>query len=187
MSLRRIAVSAAVAVLALGGLAACGSEDEVHHGETEGVYVSTGGLKYQVQISRVLNPRDFEDRDYLKGLNAGDRVLPAEDNWFAIFVRVFNQDDTPHRSADRIVIEDTTGARFEPVRLDLRSNSVAYIPLVVQPGDQIPVPGSQARENQTQGGMVLYRIPIRSLTNRPLELHIESPEGGADATVDLDV
>src|SRR3954468_19262244 len=138
MPLRRIAVSAAVAVLALGGLAACGGEETVHHGETEGVYVSTGGLKYQVQISRTLNPNDFEDRDFLKGLSAADRNLPGDENWFAVFLRVFNKGDQPHASARDLVIEDTTGARFRPVALNLAANSVAYIPLTVQPGDQIP-------------------------------------------------
>ena len=65
--------------------------------------------------------------------------------------------------------------------------AVAYRPLVVKPGDQIPVPGSYARDNATQGGMVLYKIPVSSFANRPLVLHITSPEGGREATVDLDV
>jgi hypothetical protein len=187
MTLRRLAVSAAVAVASASGLAACGSEEAVRHGATEGVYVSTGGLKYQIQISRVLNPTDFEDRDFLKGLSAADRQLPPKDNWFAIFVRVFNMGDAPHRSTDRFTIVDTTGKRFAPTPLDVRANSVAFISQVVNPGDQNPVPGSLARENTTQGGLVLFRIPIASLDNRPLELHIVSPEGGPDATVDLDV
>jgi hypothetical protein len=187
MPLRRFAVTAAVSLAAATGLAACGAHEEVHHGATEGVYVSTGGLKYQVQISRVLNPSDFEDQDYLKGLSAGDRVLPKDDEWFAVFMRVFNHGDAPHQASDRFTIEDTTGKRFEPVPLDRRANSVAFVAREVKPGDQNPLPGSLARENATQGGLVLFRVPTASLDNRPLVLHIESPEGGPAATVDLDV
>lgn len=187
MIVRRLAVSAAVALAAASGLAACGSEEAVREAKTEGVYVSTGELKYQVQISRVLNPSDFEDQDYLKGLSAADKALAPDENWFAIFVRVFNQGDAPHASAQRFTIEDTTGQRFDPVGLSRQANSVAYVPRVVKPGDQIPLPGSLARENPTQGGLVLFKVPNASLDNRPLVLHIASPEGGPEATVDLDV
>jgi hypothetical protein len=187
MKLRRLASSAAVAALALPGLAACGKQEDVHHGATEGVYVTTGDLKYQVQISRVLNPFDFEDQDYLRGLPATDRVLPPQDTWFGVFIRVFNKTGVPHQSANRFTIIDTTGKQFTPVSPDPRANSTLYRPFVLKGGDQLPLPGTLARENLTQGGLVLFRLPIDSLANRPLELHIASPTGGPDATVDLDV
>jgi hypothetical protein len=187
MKLRRLALAVAVAALALSGLAACGSEEEVHRGKTEGVYVSTGGLKYQVQISRILNPTDFEDQDYLRGLAAGDRILPPADTWFAVFIRVFNEGDKTLQSANRFTIVDTTGKRFTPISPDPRANSTLYRPFKLKGGDQLPLPGSLARENLTQGGLVLFRLPISSLANRPLEFHIQSPTGGPDATVDLDV
>jgi hypothetical protein len=186
MQLRRLAATTAVSLAAATSLTACGSSEEPTTAKTEGVYVTTGELKYQVQISRQLNAADFEDRDYLKGLPAGDRLGQGEE-WFAVFIRVFNQSDAPHPSASQFSIKDTTGKTFEPVRLDLNVNRVAYRPLTVQPGDQIPVPGSLARENATQGGLILFKIPVASYANRPLELHIAPPEGGGEATVDLDV
>ena len=186
MQLRRLFATTALAVAAATSLAACGSEEDVSHGKTEGVYVTTGDLKYQVQISRQLNQFDFEDRDYLTGLPRTDRLGPGEE-WFAVFIRVFNQSDRPHPSAARFTIRDTTGKTFQPEPIDLNINRVAYRPLVVKAGDQIPVPGSLARENATQGGMILFKIPVSSYANRPLELHIAPPEGGAEATVDLDV
>jgi hypothetical protein len=186
MLLRRLVATTAVAVLAGSSLAACGKDDPTSEGKTEGVYVTTGHLAYQVQISRQLNPKDFEDRDYLKGLPAGNTLGRSED-YFAIFIRVFNRDDQSHQSARQFVIEDTTGKKFRPVPLNLDLNTVAYRPLVVKSGDQIPVPGSHARENTTQGGMILFKIPVSSFANRPLVLHISSPEGGEGATVDIDV
>jgi hypothetical protein len=187
MQLRRLAVTTVAAIAAATSLAACGAEEEVHSAKTEGVYVTTGDLAYQVQISRQLNPTDFEDRDYLKGVPGGPEGLAKGEEWFAVFVRVFNRSDQPHPSASRFVIRDTTGEEFPQVPLDLGANSAAYAPATVNPGDQIPVPGSLARENDAQGGLVLFKVPPAAYANRPLELHIAPPKGGQEATVDLDV
>jgi hypothetical protein len=186
MQLRRLALSTAAAAVAATSLAACGG-DNPRVARSEGIYVSTGGLKYQVQISRQLNQADFEDHDYIKGIASGDANLAKDQSWFGIFLRVFNRGNRPHPSANRFVIQDTTGARFDPVRVDTNLNVVAYRPLTVNPGDQIPVPGSLARENQTQGGLVLFKIPVHAYANRPLELRIVSPSGGPEAVVDLDI
>jgi hypothetical protein len=187
MQLRRLLLTSVTAAVAATSLSACGTKGEVSHGRTEGPYVTTGQMQYQVQISRILNPFDFEDRDYLKGVANFDSTLAKNEQWFGIFIRAFNHTNAPHASARRFFIVDTTGQRFEAVRVDPDVNVVAYRPLVVGPGDQIPVPGSLARENATQGGLVLYKIPEPAFANRPLELHIESPAGGPEATVDLDI
>jgi hypothetical protein len=188
MPLRRLAITTAAVLTAAAPLAACGSaSEEPTHAATEGVYVNTGDLKYQVQISRQLTPADFEDRDYLVGLPAADKTLGKGEEWFAVFIRVFNHTKAAHPSAKQFVIRDTTGKEFQPVAVDTSVNRTAYRPLVVGAGDQIPVPGSLARENLTQGGMVLFKVPSSSYANRPLELRIAPPEGGAEATVDLDV
>jgi hypothetical protein len=187
MPLRRLAITAALVLTAALPLAACGGEEPTH-AATEGIYVNTGDLKYQVQVSRQLTPADFEDRDFLIGLPAGEtpKLAPGEE-WFAVFIRVFNMTNTPHQSSSQFTIRDTTGKTFEPVAINTNINRVAYHPAVVGGGDQIPVPGSLARENTTQGAMLLFKVPTESYSNRPLELHIAPPEGGAEATVDLDV
>jgi hypothetical protein len=187
MQLRRLAATTAVALVAASSLAACGSDGPVSHGTTEGVYVTTGNLAYQVQISRQLNPADYEDRDFLKGLPASDATLAKGEEWFAVFMRVFNHSKQAHPAASQFVIRDTTGKEFQPVQLDLNTNVVAYRPQVVNPGDQLPVDDSLARVNTTQGGMVLFKVPTAAYANRPLELHITPPQGGGEATVDLDV
>jgi hypothetical protein len=187
MQLRRLAATTAVAVTAATSLAACGSEQEPRVAKTEGVYVTTGDLKYQVQISRQLNSADFEDRDYLIGLPAADRTLPKGQEWFAVFIRVFNMTNASHPAASKFLIRDTTGKTFTPIPVDTGVNRVAYRAAPVGSGDQIPVPGSLARENATQGGLVLFRVPSSSYANRPLELHIAPPDGGQEAIVDLDV
>ncbi len=188
MKLRRLAATTAVALAATTSLAACGgSEEKPTAGKTEGVYVNTGNLAYQVQISRQLNASDFEDRDYLVGLPAGGHTLGPKQEWFGVFVRVFNRTEAPHLSASQFVIRDTTGKEYRPVAIDTNINRVAYKPVPVGAGDQIPVPGSLARENLTQGGLILFRVNNSSYASRPLELNITPPDGGQPATVDLDV
>jgi hypothetical protein len=188
MQLRRLAVTTAVALAAATSLAACGNGGEKPTAAaTEGPYVNTGDLQYQVQISRQLNAADFEDRDYLTGLPAGQQALRTGQEWFAVFIRVFNKTKADHRAASQFVIRDTTGKAYHPVVLDTNINRTAYHPAVVHGGDQIPVPGSLARENLTQGGLVLFKVNSSSYASRPLELNITPPDGGKPATVDLDV
>jgi hypothetical protein len=185
MSLRRLVATTAVALAAVTSLAACGGEEPTR-AETEGIYVNTGELKYQVQISRQLNPTDFEDRDYVTGVPAG-AGLTGDEEWFGVFIRVFNKTDDAHESAQKFEIHDTTGKVYDAVALDTNVNRVAFRSQVVGPGDQNPVPGSMGRENDTQGVLLLFKIPVGAFANRPLELVITPPSGGDEATVDLDV
>jgi hypothetical protein len=159
---------------------------EANVGKNEGYYVETGGLQYQVQISRQLNQFDFEDRDYLVGLPEG-AGLGKNEQYFGVFMRAFNRSDEPARAASTYYMTDTTGARYDPIALDRSVNRVAFTPAVIKPSDQLPLPGSLARENTTQGGLVLFRVPVSAYDSRPLTLHIQPPDGGEDATVDLDV
>lgn len=186
MQLRRLIATTSVALVAATSLAACGGEsEEPTAGKTEGVYVNTGELAYQVQISRQLNQNDFEDRDYLTGLPTGTSLSKGEE-YFGVFIRVFNRTKEDHESASQFVIRDTTGKEYQPITLDTNLNRTAYHPAVVHGGDQIPVPGSLARENLTQGGLLLFKVENTTYDSRPLELNITSPEG-TTATVDLDV
>jgi hypothetical protein len=175
----------ALAALALG---ACGNKKaRTLHGTTEGVYIDVGDLKYQVQISRLLNPTDREDRDYLVDLPA-DQKLGANENWFAVFMRVENDSDKAAPATDAYSIRDTEGNVYKPITMGPK-NVFAYRPAVLQPKDVLPLPSTGAAENTIQGAMVLFKIPVANFQNRPLELQIPPPAGvgGGTGTVDLDV
>jgi hypothetical protein len=173
----------ALAAVALG---ACGNKEEVVlHGDTEGIYIDVGGLKYQVQISRVLNPTDREDRDYLVDLPA-DQQLKPDENWFAVFMRVENDSDKAAPATDAYSIRDTQGNVYKPIAMGPK-NVFVYRPAVLQPKDILPLPSTGAAENTIQGAMVLFKIPVANFQNRPLELEIPPPKGGETGTVDLDV
>jgi hypothetical protein len=174
-------------VLAAVAVGACGDKQErTLHGATEGTYIDVDNLKYQVQISRLLNPHDREDAGYLVDLPA-DQQLGPKDQWFAVFMRVENDSDEPGRAATDYSIRDTQGNVYRPIQMGPK-NVFAYRSTVLQPKDLLPLPSSAAAENTIQGAMLLFKIPVANFQNRPLVLQIPSPTGGKDlGTVDLDV
>jgi len=178
LSVLAIALSAA-------GLAACGGEEEpLLRAETEAAWIEVGELRYQVQISRPLNPGMRADAELLSGLPEDRRVLPPDTTWFAVFVRVENETAEPHPSSAEFTIEDTQGATFEPIPVD---NIVAYRPELLPSGNRIPNEQTVAAFGPTQGAMLLFQVPIASLDNRPLELLVQSPDRQTEGAIDLDV
>lgn len=112
--------------LASTALTACGEKHPVvTHAPTEAVYVDVGPengpwVSYQVQISRQLNPGDFqnaaargnrekvdpEDSSYVAGLTAQQLELkvdpenPINDEvYFGVFIAAYSENDKPMRSA----------------------------------------------------------------------------------------
>lgn len=186
---RRLAMLLSLFALA-ATLAACGNKEEVVlAGETEGVYLDVGEppIKYQVQVSRQLNPANVEDRAYLTGIAEEERTLGAEEVWFAVFIRVENDGETPEPTAKEFLIEDTDDNEYEPVEIE-PENNYAYRPQVLPAGDKIPPLDSTAQQGTIQGSLLLYKIPRANLENRPLEFIVKSPQAPQRVgTVDLDV
>ena len=182
-SLRRSALVALAAVaLAASG---CGNKQEnTTVAETEGIYLDLGGMKYQIQMSRYLNPSDVEDRSYLAGLPTGVKTTGKE-VWFGIWMRVQNETGKPLPVATEYEIHDTQGAVYRPVPLDAKSNPFAYQPGEVGPGSVLPLPDSAAGNTAIQGSLLLFKVKVDSLQNRPLELKII--QGGDTDTANIDV
>ncbi len=186
--MRRTLAVLLAASACVGGLSACGNEEATSHAESEGVYFNVGGLRYQVQVSRPLNPRAVEDRDYFKGIPASQAALPTDATWFAVFVRARNVEKRPARSADDtgFKIVDTQGDEYFPIPVD---NILSYASTTLAPKGDLPDQDSVARFGPTQGSLLLFKIPKASLENRPLELHVAAPgaETPREGTVVLDV
>jgi hypothetical protein len=179
---------ALVCVAALAALAAgCGNKhDKVTLAETEGIYVTVDDLKYQIQISRILNPAARDDAHYLRGTPEGEEPS-ADEVWYGIFMRVENDADDPHPTAEEFSIHDTQGTEYEPIELDPEVNSFLYEPTELGPGSLLPALDTPAADNTIRGGLILFKVSVESLANRPLELEIHSPSGGENAIVDIDV
>ena len=184
----RIAALAAAALAVAAPLAGCGDKQSVvKSSDTEAAYLDLGQLRYQVEISRQLNPADVEDRQYLTGVAGGPALKPGE-SWFAVFVRVENDYKTPRPAATDYQLTDTQGTIYRPVPI-ARTNPFAYQGGRVPGNGTLPPAGSVAQLNQSVNGeLVLFKVKTASFDNRPLVLKIFGPTVPQDeVTVDLDV
>jgi len=183
----RLLTLCALALVALGGTA-CGNRIDIRTlGETEGLYLDLSGLKYQVQMSRYLNPRDVEDRAYLQGVS--DPELSSDETWFGVFLRVQNDTtDETSQAAEDFTIHDTQDNEYDPVEIDPAANAFVYQPRALTPGGLIPAPESAPFNGPIQGSLILFKITYATTQNRPLEFRITSPEDPkVVGIVDLDV
>jgi hypothetical protein len=186
MAVRSLTLICALFALALAG---CGNKHAVVTlAETEGIYIDVGELDYQIQNSRVLNPNIDPDRQYLTGLPE-DHAAPKEDEtYFVVFMRVQNQTDEAHTSADEFEIVDTQENRYTPIELDPAENPFVYQSGEVAPHSVYPTGESLTAEGPTQGALLLFKLPYSTLQNRPLEFKI-TPLGsiGEEGIIDIDV
>ena len=183
----RTLLVALVALLAASALAGCGhKKDVVTSAATEGIYVDAGPLQYQVQISRQLNPADEEDKGYFVGVKDPAGAVSADETWFAVFVKVWNRTEDAHIPAKDFEIEDTVGKRYEPVEVG-EDNVFAYRATQIPSGGQLPGTDDVANEGVIGGSMLLFKLTLDSIANRPLVLHIKSAGKPPEAEIDLDV
>jgi hypothetical protein len=165
---RRFSVALLVLVAAVA-LAACGNKPKIRTtGETEGTYLNIGPLVYQVQLSRQLNPRDIEDRTYLEGIAPAQSVLDRQHTWFGIFIRVSNETDKSHPADGSFEIVDTQDDVYRPTP-QAPSNPFTFQRQTLPGGQIIPNTNSVAGEGVIQGSLVLFKMPVAALDNRPLE------------------
>jgi hypothetical protein len=194
--LLRRSLCAALSVVAALALGACGdSHTPVTHGTYAGEsganapYLNVGPLVYEVQISRELNPYDEEDSSYLTGLTpAQSRLLPGQE-WFGVFIQIYNNTEAPHLSATAasMTITDTQENVYTPI-VPNANNPFAYRAGLVPAKSRVPVLDSVAASGPTQGVLLLYKISVVSLDNRPLTLKIVDPlDPSKVATAVLDV
>lgn len=184
MSARRVWILVCALALAVG-LGACGQVSDPSSSENDGVYVDAGPLTYQLQISRQLNQYAVEDRQYLAGLPAGQGTLTPSQLWYGVFLWAKNQTNQYHATADKFTIVDTTGHPYYPINLDAELNGYAWTQQVLAPTAVEPEPNTTASFGPTQGGLILFKLPISVYSNRPLKLSIYPPSG-KPATISLD-
>jgi hypothetical protein len=184
--LARLLAPLALCAMALVA-AGCGSSrsDIRTLGDSEGIYVDVGPLTYQVQISRYLNPADVEDSAYLKGVPPTERALTGNQVWFGVFMRVQNYTERTHVTASNFAISDTQHNVYRPVFIDTSRNVFAYHPRALGGSAILPDPGSLAAQGPIGGSLLLYKLNVDSIQNRPLEMTIS--QAGKKAVIDLDV
>lgn len=185
---------AALGVIAVLALAGCGdSHTRVTTGTYAGEsganapYLNVGALIYEVQISRQLNPWNVGDATYLQGVPLAQRRLLPGQEWFGVFVQVYNNTTKGQLAANAISISDTQGNLYRPIPLG-PTNLFAYRGGIVPSNGMLPTPGTPAHVFGSQGQLLLFKIATISLDNRPLEMKIVNPlNPHSSASAELDV
>ncbi len=192
----RAALLAATAAIAVG-VSGCGQNAFDHrttlHNVTESQiadggeeYFNQGGITYQVEISRQLNPFSTEDVQYLAGIKYAQN-LPANQLWFGVFMWAKNQSDRDLMSADRFQIVASDGTVYNQTPLSRSLNPYAWTSQNLQPNATEPNDDSTAAYGPTQGGMVLFRLNNSIYSNRPLTLLVYAPGSTNPSRVSLDL
>jgi hypothetical protein len=184
----------ALAVLAAVALGACGSSHTkvttgTYAGESgkNAPYLDVGPLVYEVQLSRELNPYDAEDAAYLQGLAPAQRKLEAGQEWFGVFVQVYNNGSSPLPAASEFTVSDTQGNTYAPV-VPAQANQFVYRAVSVPGNGRVPAPDTIAANGPTQGALLLFKLRTVSLDNRPLTIKIVDPTDAVEtASAELDV
>lgn len=176
---RKIACIALVPLLL--GLAACGNREERTEGE-EGELVHAGEAVYQVQLTRLLNPRQRPDDSLVRG----QAVLPSDEQFLAVFLRIENEGKEPYSPPRDMKVVDSEGNEYLP--LDATQSGFGLdFGEEIAPDDQVPVPNSPAAEGPNGAALVLFRVKIESATdNLPLELEVPTgTEEGSRIVLDV--
>jgi hypothetical protein len=183
--LRIVLATALIGVVAAG----CGeSTSPKTTAETEGLYLDINGLKYQIEMSRYINPNDVEDAEYLIGLPEGSEPPGEDEIYFGVWVRVENVSETEtFPAATEWAIHDTQDNVYRPIPLDVDINPFAFDPVDVPPKTVLPLASSAAGQGPIQGSLLLFKIKNESFQNRPLELRFSNGGDSEEGTYDLDV
>jgi hypothetical protein len=180
---RYTAVLVALSALALlVSTAGCGGEDKGKKQVVEGEPLFLGDLKFNVQLTRFLNPDDPEDKEYLSGQQVPP---PADKEYLAVFMEIDNEgsEDARLPTASEMTVVDTTGRKFAAI--DSTSDFALELGTTVGPGDEAPKPDTAAASGPVQGSIVLFLVGKDVGENRPLELEISY--SGEDGTIELDI
>ena len=93
----------------------------------------------------------------------------------------------PLPAATNLTISDTQNNVYTPIVPDAE-NEFAYRGGLVPAKGELPLPESAAASGATGGAVLLYKIQVVSLDNRPLELKIVGPNDASQtASAELDV
>jgi predicted component of type VI protein secretion system len=161
-------------------LSGCDTTPENANQVSEGEGMKLGDLLYNVQITRILNPQDAEDKAYL----VGQPELGSDQYYLGVFMTVENEASSSAQIPAEFTVEDTVGTEFQPV--PSTSLFALKVGTTLHGGDQLPEPESTAANGPIEGAMVLFRITGSAIQDRPLTLHIPSSTGAA-GEVELDI
>ena len=149
----------------------------------EGEPLELGDLRFNVAITRFLNPNDVEDAEYLEGLPPP----PLNEDYLAVFMTVENEGDSEVAAAERdrrSRPRTSAGQVYEPIETESLFALDLGAPLPA--GEEAPAPDTAAASGPVQGSFVLFLIPkeAQELTGRSSS---RSTRDGEHGIIELDL
>jgi len=177
---RSAAIACALAALAAVFVTGCKKHELPTPREGQGVEV--GDVTYNVYITRQLNPHDAEDQTYTAGYKADQPGY----YFYGVFLTACNEGSSGGKvvPATDFAIRDNQGDKFLPQALP-KANAFAYRPKPLAKKSCVPPAGSIAATGPTAGALLIFKVPVAAVENRPLELEIS--QGGKSERVELDI
>ena len=162
-------------------LSGCNLKKE-HKIGREGQGIKVAGVTYNVYLTRQLNPYDAEDSAYTQGEKADQPGF----YFYGVFLKACNENDHGPRllPTTNFAVRDTQGDRFVPIALP-KTNVFAYRPKPLAKKSCVPPAGSLAASGPTAGALLMFKVPVPAVENRPLELEIQA--GGQSHLIELDI
>ena len=191
MRARRVPTLLSSLVILALGVSGCGNKPRFRHSADPGnnaVYVYSGPITYQLQISRELNGYSTEDSQYLAGLPAGTTAPTPTQEWFGVFMWAWNQSKHAYNTAplSAFDIVDTEGIMYHPEPINPKVNPYQWTSQLLLPKGTEPAPDTTAFFGPTQGQLLLFKISTTAYANRPLVLQIRGPQNQVQASIPLD-
>jgi hypothetical protein len=166
--------------LAVAFAAGCGEEEKTSG--SEGEFINVGDAVYQVQLSRLLNPEQRPDDDYLRG----QAPLTGSENYLGTFLTISNGGKAPYSPPRDMKVVDTQGNQYLPLGTPQASFGLDF-GHPIPPDEKAPPPDSPAAAGPEGGALVLFRVKSESATdNLPLYLEVPVP-GGKTSRIRLDI
>lgn len=175
-----------LAALAMGATGCERKRDAYKRAKTEGLHLDAGGLKYQIQLSRLMNPKIALDRSLLRDVPPTEQKPNREQAYFGVWLEIENDSKGIHQSASQFEIEDSLGKKYEPIAIDPEKSPFYYASTRMKPHAVLPDPDSPPGQTSPGGLFLLFKLDLTAYQNRPLEFRIIPPVD-ADAEVELDL
>lgn len=162
------------------GVAAC-SEQKKTSG-AEGEFINAGDGLYQVQLSRLMNPDQPPDNDYLRG----QPTLTGGQQYMGVFLTVENEGKQAYVPPRNMKVVDTQGNEYLPIDVSATGFGLSFSQ-PIEAKQKAPNADSPAATGPEGGALVLFRMSEISVTeNLPLDLKIPA-SAGKESDVRLDL
>jgi hypothetical protein len=162
------------------GTAAC-SEEKKTSG-VEGEFINAGDAVYQIQLSRLMNPDQPPDNDYLRG----QPTLTAGQQYVGVFLTVENDGKRAYLPPRDMKVVDTQGNEYLPIDVSATGFGLSFSQ-PIDAGQKAPNADSPAATGPEGGALILFRMSEASVTeNLPLDLKIPAA-AGKESNVRLDL